>query len=481
MSGGGHGGGKGLGQGKHAQANHTPDAVPVKPMKGYRVPSELERVHQVARKKRKERFSALLHHVTFARLRNAFERLSKKAAPGVDGVTWQAYGEELEANLQDLLERLHRGAYRARPSRRVYIPKADGRRRPLGIASLEDKVLQRAVVEVMNAIYEADFKGFSYGFRPGRSQHNALDAVYMGLTRKKVNWVLDADIRGFFDTVDQSWLIEFVEHRIADARIVRLIRKWLSAGVLEDGRWSRSKEGTPQGATISPLLGNIYLHYVLDLWADQWRRKHARGDVIIVRYADDFVVGFQYQDDAVRFHAELAQRLGKFSLELHPDKTRLFEFGRFASRDRRSRGEGKPQTFDFLGFTHLCGQSRRGRFQVVRLTSRKRMTAKLKQLNIELQRRRHGSIPQQGAWLRAVVQGYFNYYAVPLNGDSLKAFLRSVHRLWIRALRRRSQKHRMPWERFYRYCDRWLPTPQIIHPWPSQRLRVNTQGRSPVR
>jgi group II intron reverse transcriptase/maturase len=327
--------------------------------------------------------------------------------------------------------------------------------------------------EVMNAIYEADFKGFSYGFRPGRSQHNALDAVYMGLTRKKVNWILDADIRGFFDNVDHKWLIEFVEHRIADPRIVRLIRKWLSAGVLEGGRWSPSREGTPQGATISPLLGNIYLHYALDLWADQWRRKHARGEVFIVR-STRLVVGFQNQYDAVLFHAELAHRLGKFSLELHPDKTRLFEFGRFADRDRRNRGAGKPETFDFLGFTHISGKSHRGRFQVVRQTSRKRMTAKLKQIKVELMRRRHWSIPQQGAWLRAVVQGHFNYYAVPLNGESLKAFLRSIHRSWICALRRRSQKHRMPWERFYRHCDRWLPTPKTIHPWPSQRLRVNT-------
>jgi len=339
-------------------------------MKGYRVPSELERVHRVARKSKEERFTSLLHHVTLDRLRQSYLGLSKKASAGIDGETWHSYGENLEDNLQALLERVHRGGYRARASRRVYIPKTDGRLRPLGIASLEDKVLQRAVVEVMNAIYEADFKGFSYGFRPGRSQHNALDAVFLGITTKKVNWILDADIRGFFDAVNHDWLIKFVEHRIADKRMVRLIQKWLNAGVMEDGGWSATNKGTPQGATISPLLANIYLHYVLDLWSEQWRNRHARGDVFIVRYADDFVVGFQYQDDAVRFHTELSQRLGEFMLELHPEKTRLIEFGRYSGQNRRRRGEGKPETFDFLGLTHISGVSRKGDYQLKRHTSR---------------------------------------------------------------------------------------------------------------
>ena len=451
------------------------------PVKGYRVPSELARVHRAARENRKTRFTALLHHVTLESLRRAYANLKRNAAAGVDGVTWQTYGENLEANLRDLLDRVHRGAYRARPSRRVYIAKADGRQRPLGIASLEDKLLQRAVADVMNAVYEADFLGFSYGFRPGRGQHNALDALYMGLTARKVNWVLDADIRGFFDAIDHEWLMRFVEHRFADRRLLRLIRKWLKAGVMEDGRWHASETGTPQGSTVSPLLANVYLHYVLDLWANQWRKRHAHGDVIIVRYADDFVVGFQRREDAERFRRELAGRLADFGLELHPGKTRLLEFGRFAGPNRRERGAGKPETFDFLGFTHICSVTRNGKFQVKRRTSRKRMTAKLKDIREVLMRRRHAPIPSQGAWLRAVVRGYYNYHAVPTNSGALKRFLRAIRRLWIRALRRRGQRHRMPWRRFDRIAARWLPEPRIIHPWPSQRLRVPTRGRSPVR
>ena len=450
-------------------------------MKGYRVTPELERVHQAARRNRKERFTSLLHHVSVDRLRTAFESLSKQAAPGVDGVTWQTYGKALESNLADLLDRLHRGAYRARPSRRVFIPKPDGRQRPIGVAALEDKIVQRATVEVLNAIYEVDFQGFSYGFRPGRGQHNALDAVSVAVQKRKVNWVLDADIRGFFDAIDHEWLMQFVEHRIADKRILRLIRKWLNAGVMEGGTWQPSEEGTPQGATISPLLANVYLHYAFDLWARSWRNKHARGEVIIVRYADDFVVGFQYRDDALRFQEELAQRLRKFSLELHPDKTRLIEFGRFAADNRQRRGQGKPETFDFLGFTHFCSQSRRGKFMVKRSTSRKRMAAKLKSIKVELMRRRHHDIPSQGDWLHSVVAGYFNYHAIPGNQQALSGFLRAIRRHWIRALRRRSQKHRMTWERFYRLTDRWLPKPRVLHPWPWDRLIVTTQGRSPVR
>ena len=444
------------------------------------MPSELERVHEAARRNRKERFTALLHHVTVERLRAAFESLSKKASPGVDGVTWEAYGADLEGNLEGLHGRLHRGAYRAKPSRRVFIPKADGRQRALGVAALEDKVVQRAVVEVLNAIYEADFRGFSYGFRPGRGQHDALDAVWVGLNRK-VNWVLDADIRGFFDAIDHEWMLRFVEHRVADKRILRLIQKWLNAGVMEDGGWKASEEGTPQGATISPLLANIYLHYALDLWVQQWRTKVARGEVIVVRYADDFIVGFQYRDDAERFREDLAQRLRKFSLELHPDKTRLLEFGRFAAANRRSRGERKPETFDFLGFTHICTVTRAGKFTVKRRSSRKRMTATLKHVKDELMQRRHHSIPAQGEWLRSVVNGYYAYHAVPLNFDALVSFQRETLRHWMRALRRRSQKHRMTWTRLFHIAKRWLPGPKILHPWPAQRLCVTTFGKSPVR
>ena len=447
----------------------------------YHVPRELEHVHQAARRDRDTQFTALLHHVTVERLRQSFLGLKRRAAAGVDEVTWQEYEKELENNLQDLHGRIHRGGYRAKPVRRAYIPKGDGRKRPLGIAAIEDKVVQASLVTVLNAIYEADFMGFSYGFRPGRSTHDALDAVAVGIHRAKVSWVLDADIRGYFDAIDHDCLMRFVEHRIGDKRVLRLIRKWLNAGVMEGGRWTAQEEGTPQGATISPLLGNIYLHYALDLWVNQWRHRTARSEVIIVRYADDFIVGFQYRDDAERFQRELEQRLLEFNLEVHPDKTRRMEFGRFAAKNRQQRGEGKPETFDFLGFTHICAKNRRGRFQVRRKTSRKRQAKKLKAVKTELMRRRHASIPEQGRWLRAVVRGYCNYHAVPNNFAALATFLREVKKAWLKALRRRSQRHRMTWKRMERYAARWLPTPRIRHPWPGERLVVTTRGRSPVR
>lgn len=369
------------------------------------VRSALSRVRQVAQRDKDARFTALLHHVTTERLEAAYAGINPKAAPGVDGVTWSRYGDELEVNVRDLHSRLHRGAYRAKPSRRVYIPKADGRQRPLGIAAVEDKVVQAAVVEVMNTVYETDFLGFSYGFRPKRSAHDALDALATGIRRKKVNWVLDADIRGFFDAISREWMLKFIEHRIGDPRILRLIQKWLAAGVLENGKWTRSKHGTPQGATISPLLGNIYLHYVFDLWAHQWRQRAARGDVIIVRYADDFVVGFERQEEAERFLSDLRERFRKFDLELHPDKTRLIEFGRYAARDRKRRGLGKPETFSFLGFVHICSKSWAGWFLMKRLIDGARMRAKLDTLKRVLLRMRHVRIPEQGAWLQRVVRG----------------------------------------------------------------------------
>jgi group II intron reverse transcriptase/maturase len=316
--------------------------------------SALERVRQAAKKDKKLRFTALLHHIYDPeRLREAYFCLKKEAAPGVDGETWRHYGETLEDNLQDLSHRLKRGAYRAKPVRRVYIPKADGRQRPLGVTALEDKIVQRAAVEVLNAIYETDFLGFSYGFRPGRSQHQALDALYTGLLTRKVNWVLDVDIRGFFDAISHEWLVKFIEHRIADRRVVRLIQKWLNAGVLEDGKRTRTEEGTPQGGSASPLLANVYLHYVFDLWVQTWRQKRAHGEVIVVRFADDIVVGFHSQADAEQFRAELTERMQKFNLELHPEKTRLLEFGPYAIDQRQWRGEGKPETFNFLGFSVL--------------------------------------------------------------------------------------------------------------------------------
>jgi len=432
----------------------------------------LERVRQAARQRKKERFTALLHHVTVDLLREAFYALKRKAAPGVDGLRWQDYEAGLEDNLRDLHTRVHRGAYRALPVRRRYIPKPGGKQRPLGIAALEDKIVQRAVVEVLNAIYEEDFLGFSYGFRPGRSQHDALDALAVGICNTPVNWILEVDIRSFFDSVSQDWLVRFLEHRIGDQRIIRLVRKWLKAGVLEDGEWSVSDEGTPQGAVASPLLANVYLHYVFDLWAARWRRREARGNVIIVRYADDIVVGFEHEADARRFWEVMRSRFEQFSLALHPDKTRLLEFGRHAAANRMRRGLGKPETFTFLGFIFICGKSRRGAFQLQRKTRRDRMRAKLREIKEQLQRRMHEPIPEQGRWLKQVVSGFFAYHAVPTNSRALSAFRHYVTDRWRRTLRRRSQKDGMTWERIAKIADAWLPQPRILHPWPEQRFAV---------
>ena len=433
------------------------------------VSNGLGRVREVALKDKDARFTALLHHVTPGLLLRSFDGLKRDAAPGADGVAWRDYERGALPRLEALRDRVRSGKYRAVPSRRVYIPKADGRLRPLGIASLEDKVLQRAVCEVLNAVYEADFKGFSYGFRPGRSQHDALDALYAGLTRKRVNWVLDADIRGFFDHLDREWLAKFLRHRIADERVLRLVMKWLNAGVIEDGTWSDSGEGTPQGGSLSPLLANVYLHYVLDLWADWWRKTRARGNVVITRFADDFIVGFQYQDDAERFLAELRGRLAKFSLELHPDKTRLIEFGPHAARDRTARGEGKPETFTFLGFRHIARMTR-GRFWIQRITDRKKMTAKLKSVKAELMRKRHLPVPEQGRWLASVITGHQAYYAVPGNAKAVGTFRHQVTRHWRHALSRRSQKGRVTWERMNRIASRYLPRTRTVHPWPDKRF-----------
>ena len=431
----------------------------------------LERVRTAARLNKEERFTALLHHVDTALLRQAYLWLKREAAPGVDGVTWAEYGQGLEEKLEDLHGRVHRGSYRALPSRRRYIPKPDGRQRPLGIAALEDKIVQRAVVAVLNAIYEEDFLGFSYGFRPGRGQHDALDALAVGITRTRVNRILDADIRSFFDTVSHDWLICFVEHRIGDRRMVRLIRKWLKAGVMEDGEVKPATVGTPQGAVISPLLANIYLHYVLDLWVQQWRHRHAQGNVIVVRYADDLVAGFEHQADAVRFLAALRQRMESFALGLHPDKTRLIEFGRHAA-NRERRGLGKPETFNFLGFTHICGHTRNGKFSLHRKTRRDRLRAKLREVKETLRRRLHAPINEQGTWLRQVVTGYFAYHAVPNNIQALAGFRRGIKWLWWRSLRRRSEKDRTTRSAINRLVARWLPKPGITHPWPEQRFAV---------
>ncbi len=436
-----------------------------------RVSQGLAGVRRAAREQQKEmKFTALLHHLTVALLRDSFYALKRKAAPGVDGITWQEYETGLEGRLADLHSRVHRGAYRALPSRRVYIPKPDGRQRPLGVAALEDKVVQQAVVTILNQIYEGDFRGFSYGFRPKRSQHQALDALYVAITRRKVNWILDCDIRGFFDNLSHDWLLRFVQHRVADCRILRLIQKWLKAGVMEEGEWKDTEMGTPQGSVISPLLANIYLHYVFDLWVDVWRRKRARGEVVVVRYADDNVIGFQHVADADRFLMEFRERLKKFGLELHPDKTRRIEFGRFAEINRNKRGEGKPETFDFLGFTHISGKDRNGGYAVKRKTISKRMRAKLLEIKQQLRRRMHEPAAQTGQWLRAVVQGYFNYHAVPGNTDSLSAFRYRVIRLWRTMLIHRGQKHHLTWAQMRKLADRWIPQPRVLHRYPRVRF-----------
>jgi RNA-directed DNA polymerase len=459
---------KGEGRPLNKENIRLPNTLPTQ--SGVRVSQGLAGVQRVAKEQPKTKFTALLHHLTVALLWDSFYALKRKAAPGVDGVTWQEYEFGLEGRLIDLHSRVHRGAFRAQPSRRVYIQKEDGRQRPLGVAALEDKIVQQAVVTILNAIYEEDFLGFSYGFRPGRSQHQALDALSVALTQKRVNYVLDADIRGFFDSISHDWMLKFVQHRVADRRILRLIQKWLKAGVMEEGQWLETEIGTPQGAVLSPLLANIYLHYVFDLWVQAWRKKHARGDVVVVRYADDTVLGFQEQTEADRFLEDFRERLGKFGLELHPEKTRRIEFGRYAELNRKRRGEGKPETFDFLGFTHISGKNRREYFTVRRQTVGKRLRKKLRELKQQLRVRRHDPIPQTGQWLRSVVQGYFNYHAVPGNLDRLGTFRYRLLLLWAAQLRQRSQRHSINWTRLGKLATRWLPVPHVLHPWPSQRF-----------
>lgn len=440
-----------------------------------RTQSELERVRQRSLKDKKLKFTSLMHHiVSVDTLREAYSNLKRNAAAGVDGQTWKQYGEKLEENLQDLSDRLKRGAYRAKPVRRTYIPKADGKQRPLGVPVLEDKIVQYAAVLVLNTIYETEFLGFSYGYRPGRSQHNCLDALYAGMLTKKVNWIIDADIRGFFDTLDHGWLVKFIEHRIGDPRVVRLIQKWLSAGVMERGKWHAVEEGTPQGGVISPLLSNVFLHYVLDLWIHHWRKTQAQGEVIVVRWADDFVIGFQNKTEAERCLAELKKRFEKFGLSLHPEKTRLLEFGPFAIENQKRRN-GRPETFDFLGFTHICGKKRsNGMYTVIRKTVRKRLSRKLQEVKAELRKRMHVPVPEQGKWLRSVVSGFTRYYGVPTNGTAIQRFRFQIGRYWHFTLRRRSERRRLTWERMYRLIAYWLPPAEICHPYPLRRVGVIT-------
>ncbi len=437
------------------------------------VSQALDRVRQVARQKKDERFTSLLHYVNADHLKEAYYAIKHRAAPGVDGITWKEYGEtDLERKLADLHARIHRGAYRAQPARRQFIPKADGTQRPLAIAALEDKIVQRAVANVLEAIYEQDFMGFSYGFRPKRNTHDAMDALIVGIEQRKVHWILDLDIRSFFDSVSHEWLVRFVEHRIADTRIIRLIQKWLKAGVLEDGEVVTSEKGTGQGAVISPLLANVYLHYTIDLWAEQWRRQEAKGDMIIVRYADDMVLGFEHEAEAKRFWDAMRERLEKFALSLHPDKTQLIEFGRYAADNREKKGLGKPESFNFLGFTFICGKDKKGKFAIRRNTRKDRMRAKLTKIKEALRRMMHLPIATIGRWLGQVVRGYFNHHAVPTNAHALSDFRYQIVVLLRRTLRRRSQKDAMTWERIGKIADEFLPKPKITHPWPDKRFVV---------
>ncbi len=459
---------------RSATEGNPGEAAAVATLRAEAVSTGLERIRQTAKRDRSKRFTCLLHHITPELLAEAYFALNRKAGTGVDGVTWKEYGKDLLERVEDLHARVHAGRYRAKPSKRIWIPKPDGRQRPIGIAALEDKVVQMALVWVLQSIYEEDFKRFSYGFRPGCSAHNALDALYVSITQRKVSWVLDADIRGFFDNLDHQKLEELLRIRIGDKRVLRLIMKFLRAGVSEEGEWSRTEVGTPQGAVISPLLANVYLHYVLDEWVSMHRKTHARGEVHIVRYADDFVMCFQYRDDAVRWKASLSERLGLFGLELHPEKTRLIEFGRFAESNQRKRGVGKPESFDFLGFTHRCGRRRSdGGYALHRVTVKKRLRAKLQEIKVELRRRMHHPPHVTGRWLRSVITGYLNYAAVPGNRKAMELFRTEINRMWVRTLRRRSQKARdRGWEHFSKLIKTWIPSIKARHPYPNQRLIV---------
>ena len=433
----------------------------------------MRRLHNAARKDSHLKFNNLLHHLSIENLTRAYYALNRKAAIGIDEQSWESYGENLCDNIRKLHTLLHTQRYKPQPTKRVWIPKAQGQQRPIGITSIGDKVVQQALVWVLEQVYEADFLGFSYGFRPKRNQHQALDVVYIALTQKKVSWVLDADIQGFFDNIDHDWMIKFIEHRISDKRVLSLLKKMLIAGVVEDGIWSKTRIGTPQGAVISPLLANIYLHYALDLWIQQWRKRHARGDVYIVRYADDFVMGFQYKSDGDVFHKALEKRLKEFGLKLHPEKTRLIEFGRFAESNRRTRGVRKPETFDFLGFTHLCGNKRNNQgFTVRRQTIKKRLRAKVKQIKEHLKRINSLNVHQQGSWLRKVMHGLINYYGIPGNNKALATLRTEICCHWRKSLRRRGNTRPINWVHMTKLIERWIPKVRIVHPYPNQRRCV---------
>jgi len=449
------------------------------PSRNRRRSSGLHGVRETAAGSRNLKFTALLHHINVELLTSSFYQLKKKAAVGIDGVTWHEYEQDLEDRIDDLHGRIHRGAFRAKPSKRVYIEKTDGRKRPLGIASLEDKIVQHAVRTVLQCIYEEDFLGFSYGFRPHRDPHQALDALYVAITEKRVNWILDADIEGFFDNIDRDWLVKFIEHRVGDKRIVRLIQKWLAAGIIEGTDWSDNGKGTPQGAVVSPLLANVFLHYVFDLWMNQWRKRHAKGQCVVVRYADDFVIGFEHEADARACLAALVERLGEFGLNLHPKKTRLIEFGRDSAARREREGRGSCETFDFLGFTHVCGKTRRAkRFALKRITMASRMRRTLAAIKLELRRRRHASVGHTGRWLANVIRGWQGYHGVPDNFVRLEQLNTAIAKLWRRQLQRRSQRGRSkwPWTRMDRLVKKHLPRAQLRHPRPNVRHRARLRA-----
>ena len=454
---------------RRVEGRDRPEGIPhehskVRTQSRVAFPAPLLRVNEAAQRDRRTRFTSLLHHVSIETLERAFRRQRRKASAGIDGETVASYEQNLQDNLRDLCERVHTGRYQAKPVRRVYIPKSDGGQRPLGIPTLEDKIVQGAVAEVLSAIYEVDFLGFSYGFRPGRSPHAALAALHTALMTQYVSWVLDADIRRFFDSVDHEWMLRMLAHRVADPRILRLIRQWLKAGVLESKQWQETEQGTPQGSGVSPILANIFMHYVLDLWVHQWRKQNARGRVIIVRYCDDFVMGFQFEADARRMLADLKERLAKFNLALHEGKTRLIEFGRLPALRRERRGERRPETFAFLGFTLYCGKTRDGRFIVKPKTQGKRTTRKLNELRDEAHRRMHTPLALQHRWLSSVLRGHYAYYGVRSNFRALGGFYHQVKRLWFGSLRRRSQR-RMTWAGFSELLVRLpLPSPRLAAP-----------------
>jgi group II intron reverse transcriptase/maturase len=447
---------------KTRAAKRTPDS---EPDKCAHAPA---RVGQRAKENEGEKFTNLLTHLTAPLLKEAYGLLQKKAAPGIDGETWSSYGENLDVRLLDLEGRIQRGSYHPQPVRRVHIPKSNGGTRPLGIPCLEDKIVQQAARMLMEPIYERSaFVGFSYGFRPGRSPHGALQALAEVIIGKRVNWIIDADIRAFFDNVDHEWMKKFFEHRIGDKRFIRLLMKWLNAGVMEENELHDVEAGTPQGGIISPLYANIYLHYVLDLWVQQWRKRHARGEVYIVRYADDLVMGFQYEEDVRAMRTALAERLARFGLELHPDKTRILKFGRYARKNTALNGGQRPETFDFLGFTHICGEYEGGLFRLLRRTSRKKRNAKLSTLRVEMRQRRHDPVRDQHQWLESVLRGHYRYYNLPGNQRALRSFRIHIKDAWERSLQRRSQRANMSLEALKRHDLRfplqWPPKAPVFH------------------